>query len=45
MPEVVDEEFKEHYQELIRSSLLRSVETEVSRPGSADAGAVRRRRP
>ncbi len=42
MPEVVDEEFKEHYQELIRSSLLRSVQTEgqqASWPAVAPAPA------
>ena len=37
MPEVVDDEFKEHYQELIRSSLLRVVGERRSSPASADA--------
>ena len=45
VPEVVDEEFKEHYQELIRSSLLRSVQT-VGQKASwpAVAPATRRSR-
>ncbi len=32
LPEIVDEQFKEHYQELIRSSLLRAVEADEQQP-------------